>query len=118
MVSKYEKIKSLLFDGDEQEAVNKSFSLNTSTNIDGLIGFKDFANHNFEDLRAVIGDDDFKTIVKNAGFNTDGGFLNLYQGSDRLRLYYYKKGNIVVVFAYGEFQPMRYKLYVEGIWVL
>ncbi len=118
MVSKYEKVKSLLFDGDEQEAVNKSFSINTSINIDAPIGFKDFADHNFEELCAVIVDDDFKTIVKSAGFNTDGGFLNLYQGSDRLRLYYCKKGNIVIVFAYGEFQPTRYKLYVEGIWIL
>jgi hypothetical protein len=40
----------------------------------------------------------------------------LYKGSDGLRLYFSKKGNTVVVFAYGEFQPTRYKLYLEGIW--
>ncbi|MFC0516975.1 hypothetical protein ACFFGT_22390 [Mucilaginibacter angelicae] len=111
MITKYEITKSLLFDGDEAEAVHKSFSLPA-----GSIKFNDFANNNFEDLRKVITTDDFETIVKTGGFNAD--FLNLYKGSERLRLYYTKKGNTIAVFAYGEFQPTRYKLYLEGIWEL
>jgi hypothetical protein len=111
MITKYEITKSLLFDGDEAEAVHKSFNLPV-----GDIKFSDFANNNFEDLRKVITPDDFKTIVKTGGFNAD--FLDLYKGSERLRLYYTKKGNTILVFAYGEFQPTRYKLYIEGVWEL
>lgn len=112
MITKYEVTKSLLFDGDEAGAVHKTFNLPA-----GGIKFSDFANNNFEDLRKVLTPDDFKTIIKTGGFNT-GGFLNLYQGSERLRLYYAKKGDTIIVFAYGEFQPTRYKLYLEGVWVL
>jgi hypothetical protein len=111
MITKYEITKSLLFDGDEAEAVHKSFNLPA-----GDIKFSDFANNNFEDLRKVITPDDFEAIVKTGGFNAD--FLNLYKGSERLRLYYTKKGNTIAVFAYGEFQPTRYKLYLEGLWTL
>jgi len=111
MITKYEITKSLLFDGDEEEAVYKSFTLPA-----GDVKFSDFANNNFEDLRKVITPDDFETIVKTGGFNAD--FLNLYKGSERLRLYYTKKGNTIAVLAYGEFQPTRYKLYLEGLWAL
>ncbi|HEX8024414.1 hypothetical protein [Mucilaginibacter sp.] len=111
MITKYEITKSLLFDGDEAEAVHKSFNLPA-----GDIKFSDFANNNFEDLRKVTTPDDFETIVKTGGFNAD--FPNLYKGSERLRLYYTKKGNTIAVFAYGEFQPTRYKLYLEGLWAL
>jgi hypothetical protein len=111
MITKYEITKSLLFDGDEAEAVHKSFNLPA-----GDVKFSDFANNNFEDLRKVITQDDFETIVKTGGFNAD--FLNLYKGSERLRLYYTKQGNTIAVFAYGEFQPTRYKLYLEGLWKL
>jgi hypothetical protein len=111
MITKYEITKSLLFDGDEEEAVHKSFNLPA-----GDIKFSDFANNNFEDLRKLITPDDFESIVKTGGFNAD--FLNLYKGSERLRLYYAKKGNAIAVFAYGESQPTRYNLYLEGLWAL
>ena len=111
MITKYEVTKSLLFDGDEAEVIHKTFKLPA-----GDIKFGDFANNNFEDLHKVITPDDFKTIVKTGGFNAD--FLNLYKGSERLRLYYTKRGNSIAVFAYGEFQPTRYKLYFEGFWIL
>jgi hypothetical protein len=111
MITKYEITKSLLFDGDEAEAVHKSFNLPA-----GDIKFSDFANNNFEDLRKIITPDDFETIVRTGSFNAD--FLNLYKGSERLRLYYAKRQNTIAVFAYGEFQPTRYKLYLEGLWML
>lgn len=110
MTTKYQSIKSLLFDGDETNVIHQSFNLPA-----GLVKFSDFANNNFEDLRSILDENTFNQLVKAAGFNTDGGFLNLYQGTDRLRLYYAKKENNIAVFAYGEFQPTRYKLYLEGI---
>lgn len=111
MIKKQEQPKSLLFDGNEDEIINKTFNL-----PQGSVNFNEFANNNFENLASTIGTDNFKAIVESAGFKTDGGFLNLYQGSERLRLYYAKKGNSIFIFAFGEFQPTRYKLYIEGVW--
>ena len=118
MITKYKKAKSLIFDGPESEILNKVFDLSRETAVSTAIKFGDFANNNFEDLQQVINNDDFESIVKTGGFAPDGGFLNLYKNSENLRLYYYKKGNTIVVFAYGEFQPFRYMLYMEGVWVL
>ena len=111
MIKRSEITKSLLFDNTDGTLYSKTFALPR-----GQVKFNDFANNNFEKLADVIGTDDFKSIVTTAGFKTDGGFLNLYQGSDRLRLYYAKKDNIIFVFAFGEFQPTRYKVYLEGVW--
>jgi hypothetical protein len=111
MIKRSEITKSLLFDNTDDTLYSKTFAL-----PQGQVKFNDFANNNFEKLADVIGTDDFKSIVETAGFKTDGGFLNLYQGSDRLRLYYAKNDNIIFVFAFGEFQPTRYKVYLEGVW--
>ena len=118
MISKHIKAKSLIFDGPESKILNKIFDLSREAAVSTPIKFDDFANNNFEDLQQVINNDDFKLIVKTGGFVPDGGFLNLYKGSNDLRLYYYKKNNTIVVFAYGEFQPTRYMLYLEGIWTI
>jgi hypothetical protein len=118
MITNYKKAKSLIFDGPEQEILHKSFDLSRDTSLGITIKLDDFANNNLEDLQGVISATDFGFIVKTGGFTTDGGFLNLYKGSNNLRLYYHKKGNTIIVFAYGEFQPGRYMLYFEGFWVI
>ncbi len=118
MITKQEKIGSLIFDGAEQDVISRSFKPNIKTDFEGAIAFDEAVKHDFEDLRGVIGDDDFESIVKTGGFTPDGGFLHQYRGSDNLKLYFYKTGKTIVVFAYGEFQPTRYKLYLEGVWVV
>ncbi|AYL97185.1 hypothetical protein [Mucilaginibacter celer] len=113
MIKKHEILHTLLYDGTEEGMLDKTFSLPYNQ-----VKYDDFADNNFEELANVAGAEDFKSITETAGFETDGGFLNLYQGSDRLRLYYAKKDNMIYVFAFGEFQPMRYKIYLEGVWEL
>ena len=118
MTTRYTKAKSLIFDGPESEILHKGFDLSQETAVSTAVKFGDFANNNFEDLQQVISSNDFEFIVKTGGFAPDGGFLNLYKGSQNLRLYYCKKGNTIIVFAYGEFQPFRYLLYLEGVWTI
>lgn len=112
MITRYTKAKSLVFDGTEREILTKELDLGLTSTVK----FDDFANNNFEDLQQSINNDDFESIVKTGGFAPDGGFLKLYKNSDGLRLYYYKKNSTIIVLAYGEFQPGRYKLYMEGVW--
>lgn len=118
MITKYEKVNSLLFDGSQEGILNKPMGLDTKIDTGAPVKFNDFANHTFEDLRKILDDDDFEFIVKTGEFTGDDGFLNLYKGTDNLRLYYLKRDNIIMVFAFGEFQPTRYKLYLEGVWKL
>ena len=118
MITNYKKAKSLIFDGPEQEILHKTFNLSRETTLTTAIKLNDFANNTLEDLQDAISAADFEFIIKTGAFVTDGGFLNLYKGSNNLRLYYHKKGNTIVVFAYGEFQPGRYMLYLEGFWIV
>ena len=118
MITNYKKAKSLIFDGPEQEILHKTFDLSRETTLNTAIKLDDFANNTLEDLQDAISAADFEFIIKTGAFVTDGGFLNLYKGSNNLRLYYHKKGNTIVVFAYGEFQPGRYMLYLEGFWIV
>jgi len=118
MIIKYARTKSLLFDGNESEILDRYFVPDTDIEAGMAIKFHDFAGNTFEDLRSIISEADFENIVQTGGFTADNGFLKLYKGSDSLRLYFFKKAGVIVVFAYGEFQPTRYKLYLEGVWKL
>lgn len=114
MMVTYKKAKLLMFDGVEDDLLSRSFDLSGQTGLNTTIKLDDFANNNFEDLERLIGSHNFQLITKAGGFARDGGFLNLYKNSDGLRLYYYKNSDTIVVFAFGEFQPGRYMLYLEG----
>lgn len=37
---------------------------------------------------------------------------------DRLQVYYLKNSNLLIIFSFGEFQPSRYVLFIEGAWSL
>ena len=118
MITKYKKERSLIFDGPEAEILEKSFDLDAGP-LDGQgIKLNDFAAHSFEDLREVIGDENFDFIVETGAFVPDEGFLNHFKSENRLKLYYFKKDHSIAVFSYGEFQPTRYQLYLEGIWIV
>jgi hypothetical protein len=116
MIVKYARTKSLLFDGNESEILDRYFVPDTEIETGLIIKFQDFARNTFEDLRTIIGEADYEAIIKTGEFTTDNGFLKLYKGSEGLRLYFCKKVNTILVIAYGEFQPSHYKLYLEGIW--
>ncbi len=116
MITKYENKKTLLFDGPESEIQSKPVDLHTNVNGITSVHFEDFISTEFEDLKGQMSNDDYNAIWEAGAFKADDGFLKLPKGSDGLRLYYCKRENIILVFAYGEFQPARYKLYFEGAW--
>jgi hypothetical protein len=118
MITKYKKDRSLIFDGPEADILEMSFHLDDGP-LDGqAIKLQDFAANDFENLKEVIGDEHFEFILETGAFLPDEGFLNHYKSENRLKLYYIKKGNSIAVFSYGEFQPTRYQLYLEGIWTV
>ncbi|PZF74614.1 hypothetical protein [Taibaiella soli] len=117
MVRKLAIDKKLIFDGPETELGKMQILLdNVDVDIHEPIRFVDFGDNTFEGLRDKLNPEDFFGIAKDGAFQPDEGFLHLYKGSEDMRLYYIRKHNVVIVFAYGEFQPTRYRLYFEGAW--
>lgn len=118
MITKHKQDRALLFDGPESEILEKQFSLEAGP-LDGqALTLHDFAAHDFEDLKGIIGEEDFASILATGAFQQEEGFLDRYKSESRLKLYYIKKGNHIAIFSYGEFQPTRYQLYLEGIWTI
>lgn len=118
MILKHSIEKHLLFDGAEQDLMNKPIILKTGFELGGTIGYEEIGRKNFELLGQEIIKPDFDYIVRTGNFILDEGFIKVYKGSDNLRLYYCERGKNIIVFAVGEYQPARYKLYLEGVWVL
>jgi len=119
MVRKLAIEKKLVFDGPETELGKMQILLDdVDVDIHEPILFVDFGEQPFEKLQHELNPEDFYGIAKDGAFKTDEGFLHLYKGSEALRLYYIRKNNVIVVFACGEFQPARYRLYFEGAWEL
>jgi len=116
MITKHTNIKKPLLDGSESEI--RSTPINLGSFVDGAddLQLEDLVTNNLEALKNIIDEADYNSIMASGDFNNDEGFLNLPKGSDGLRTYYYQNGNTIFVFAYGEFQPGRYKLYLEGTW--
>jgi len=117
MITKYAIEKTLLFDGFEEAAWSGSFEWNSRLHISGSVQLADFVNNSSENLKALIDPADYETILKTGNFTVDD-FFHLPQGSEGLGLFFCKRDNIILVFAFGETQPMRYKLYLEGVWMM
>lgn len=115
-INQYKILKQKLFDGDERVLQESSFVLRPAANKEITVQVSDFENNKFEDLPSVIGSETFQELLAEGDFKGGSGFILVYKGSDDLRLRYCIKENFLFVFAYGEFQPARYKLYIEGIW--
>lgn len=118
MITKNKTDRTLLFDGPEAEIHQQSFNLGLTPLSAHALTLDDLTGNSFEQLSSVIGQEDFDALLETSGFQPDGGFLNHYKSEDRLKLYYLKQDNHIAVFSFGEFQPTRYQLYLEGTWTI
>lgn len=78
----------------------------------------------FEALRGILGGPAFDVLVAAHGFRIPVGEFETWVGEGDLSLYYFLRDSDLqgsrelVVVAFGEFQPARYKVYIEGIWLV
>jgi len=106
--------KKQLFDGFEDDIFNKEFLLKEKK-----INIKNIINNKFKKLREIINENDFTTIIKDLNIIKHNELFESYKSSDdSLQIYYLINDNNLFVFSYGEFQPARYQLYLEGIYSL
>ncbi|PQA90906.1 hypothetical protein B0A69_19425 [Chryseobacterium shigense] len=110
MIENIEMIRRKLFDGDEEKAVRHVFAIENQT-------FKliDFYNNPLRGLKKEIGERSFNIIMKESTFSLVNSFVEKYLSEDGLEIHYVKKNEAIYLFSYGEYQPGRYLLYLEGI---
>ncbi|WP_426482343.1 hypothetical protein [Chryseobacterium sp. R2ACT005] len=111
MIRKNKITRQKLFDGDEQECLKEIFEIENQK-----IKWIDFYNSPLRDLKKEIDGESFDTIVRENGFNIRNSFIEKYVSEEGLEIHYLKKNEMIYLFSYGEFQPGRYMLFLEGIY--
>jgi len=112
-MNKISNDRTKLFDGLEDSIEKEKIQLkNTNLSINDII------KNPVEDLKSFIGDNDFQKIIKDLKINEDNNMFISYKSQNGLDIYYVIKNSELVIFSYGEFQPARYQLYLEGIYSL
>ena len=108
---------ALIYDGFEPDFQTPEFALFAGG---ARLVLGDFVNQPLEALRADLATRDFEQIVEEQGLTAPPEPWQTWHGTHDLALYYYwlEKGRRrdLVILAYGEYQPARYMIYVEGIW--
>ncbi len=83
-----------------------------------IIRQEDFYRNALTELAALLSPPDFSQLVREGNFRKTNALFaeHAYEGTDKLELTYCRTGPYLFVFASGEFQPARYKIYLEGVW--
>lgn len=111
MIKKIEITRQKLFDGDEEKCLQEVFEIENQK-----IKLIDFYNNPLRDLKKEIDEESFDIIVKEDKFHVIAGFIEKYTSEEGLEIHYLKKNDSIYLFSYGEYQPARYMLFLEGIW--
>ena len=114
MLYKTSDEKKLVYDGKEEEVYKKLFVLVLQDKTELSFKVADFYNNDFDDITDTIDAADLPALLETGGFQKGRG--NVYRGSDGLEVNYLWKGEYLLVLAFGETQPARYKLFFEGAW--
>lgn len=110
----YNKInKSKLFDGSEKELYETEFKFIVN-NSEYIVKFTDFCDN---PLKEMEDDTSFNTLIREGKFKLVDSIIVQYKSSENLDVYFFKHENIYFLFSFGEIQPSRFILYLEGIWI-
>ena len=60
----------------------------------------------------------FAQLLREGNFQSPKGDFGDFTGTDGLALNYFMSGEYLFIFANGEYQPARYKIYLEGAWLV
>ncbi len=101
--------KKKLADGLEDDILKQKFEIQVSGKKIEL-SLKEFYNNSFNELKDLKNE-----VAKNESFQISD-FDGSYESSERLSILYTIKEGLLILLSYGEFQPGRYQLYVEGVY--
>ncbi|ASK30613.1 hypothetical protein CEY12_11040 [Chryseobacterium sp. T16E-39] len=107
--------KEKLFDGQDSDMLKFSFPLN-----DKGMKVSSFLNNSLRNLVSDKGtaQEDFEKLIQVEDFEKKGSLIQNYYSKENLEIYYFIDNGQVYLFSFGEFQPARYMIYIEGAWYL
>ena len=70
------------------------------------------------ELKDLVGEDNFRLILDEIKSAKESVFPGNYNGTDSLPLRFNLSNDTqyILIHSYGEYQPQRYKLYLESLW--
>ena len=101
--------RTKLFDGIEDGLFDKDFQLN----IEGksvLFIVDDITPHKLIDCPVK------KDVINKLHLESDG-ISNIVTKEQRLQVYYLNEDDLLIIFSMGEYQPGRYMLFLEGVFL-
>ncbi|WP_149244345.1 hypothetical protein [Dyadobacter sp. 32] len=123
-VERYKKFTPLtgqkwLFDGIETNLKNVRFEIQVDQNKVIMFNSSDFCNYlgkDFEFLREEMSDAIFYSIIQEFDFKLrNPPSLGYYKTEQHLSLEYFVREHYLFIFTFGEKQPSRFILVLEGI---
>jgi hypothetical protein len=71
-----------------------------------------------EELENRISKNDFNKIIDSGKYKIINSFGEVYKSKENWDLYFKKSDNVIFIFSFGEFQPARYTIYFECVWIM
>lgn len=112
--------KKILYDGFETEELY----LKTFEEYNIIFKIADFINNPIGKLKSIISNENFAKIEELYSSNSE--FLKYFKdfkfnnipmvSEENLSIYYLIEKKIIYLFSFGEKQPGRYMLFLEGVW--
>lgn len=110
-IANFHHTKQELFDGEKEEALQKVFDIDyKETSI------TDFYNNPLRALKKEIDDESFDKVIEESKFTLINSYNETYVSEEGLEVYYLVRNELIYLFSYGEYQPGRYMLFLEGLW--
>ena len=100
--------RTLLYDGFEEGLFEQTFTISIADEritLDAEL----ISNNRLAALKEHL------AIVKNPTFSEE---ISSIKSEDRLPLYFFNTKALLLIVSMGESQPMRYKFYIEQVWLL
>lgn len=116
MIKVIEKKNLKLYDGEELELRNAIFSIDVN-GIFVKIKVLDFYNNPLRNITSIINQEELENIVTVQNFEKTRKLFIDYKSINNLDIYYCQHENLILLFSMGEFQPGRYLIFLEGMWV-
>ena len=107
--------KICLYDGFEPDNYQQEFQLSEEF---GSLRFTltEILDQPFKNLGKILDSETFKQFAAAQKLKNQNTEWETFVGNGDLSLYYFIRGNKLILVSFGEFQPMRYMIYLESVW--
>lgn len=104
-----------IFDGFEPDDYSMKIPLSEKyPNLE--FTFSEIIDQPFKNLQNILNQESFQQLAALQKIKNPNTEWEHFVGSEDLSLYYFIREDKLVLVSFGEFQPARYKVHLEGIW--